>query len=269
MDERERQSEAIERAALLSLHEHCPAATRHALGLFCEPIEDALVAGASHDGSILLNRTLGFGTERAVTRDTARRIHGVYEGHDVARYFLHVYPDDLESEPGLFADLPLECARGWRKFHRGAEAPAPVRSELRVERVAADRSIHFGEIVAPAFGMTPAAAPLLAALSEDPRWHLLVSYEGEHPAGAGALFVLGESAWLEWGATSPEFRRRGSQGAIMAQRIRTALALGCTAMFTETGEASGDDPQHSYGNIERHGFRAGSLRENWAPPRPS
>ncbi len=38
---------------------------------------------------------------------------------------------------------------------------------------------------------------------------------------------------------------------------------GIGRFFTETGEAVEGDPQHSYGNIERHGFEPAALRENW------
>ena len=62
-------------------------------------------------------------------------------------------------------------------------------------------------------------------------------------------------------------RRRGSQGAVMTARIRLALELGCRALFTETGESVGGDPQHSYRNIARYGFAESVLRENWAPPK--
>ena len=58
-----------------------------------------------------------------------------------------------------------------------------------------------------------------------------------------------------------------SQGAIMSARIQAAIDAGCTRIFTETGEAVPGDPQHSYRNIERYGFVAGDLRENWRPRR--
>ena len=52
----------------------------------------------------------------------------------------------------------------------------------------------------------------------------------------------------------------------MTARIEAATAAGCELMFTETGEAAGDDLQHSYGNIQRYGFKESILRANWSPP---
>jgi GNAT superfamily N-acetyltransferase len=260
-------SERVERAALLSLHEHCPAETRDILDLFCEEVGDALVVGAGNDGSILLNRTLGLGTRAPQETARLQEIDQVYRDHGVERYFLHTYPDSLVEGEEALLSLPLEPARGWMKFKRGTEKSPEGECALRVTRVGTEGAEDFGRIVAGAFGMTPAAGPALAAMVADDRWHLFVSYEGDKAAGAGGLFVADDSAWFEWGATHPDFRRRGSQGAIMRARIRTALELGCTAMYTETGEAVGDDPQHSYGNIQRYGFEESILRKNWAPVR--
>ena len=104
-----------------------------------------------------------------------------------------------------------------------------------------------------------------AGLANDDRWYLFVSYEGDTPAGAGSLFIDGNVGWLEWGATDPNFRRRGSQAAIMAARLSLAAEQGCDYVFTETGEAVEGDPQHSYKNILKAGFEESVLRLNYAP----
>jgi len=265
MNEVDRRSEVIEREALRTLHENCPAKTREQVGLFLEEVGDALVAGASNDPSILLNRTLGLGTRDPVSRESIERIDAIYRERKVGRYFLHIYPETLPDGEDVFEGTRLGLARGWMKFQREG-GPADVRAtELEIRRVDESGAADFGRIVATAFGMTEAAGPLLAGLVHDPRWHLFVSYDGQEAAGAGSMLIADGVAWFEWGATDPKFRRRGSQGAIMRARIDAALAAGCELMFTETGEASGDDPQHSYGNIQRYGFRESILRQNWAP----
>ena len=72
---------------------------------------------------------------------------------------------------------------------------------------------------------------------------------------------------IDLGATAPKFRGRGSQGAVLARRIECALDLGCQEMVTCTGIAVPGDPQHSYSNIKRAGFRETYIRDNYAPPR--
>jgi len=52
----------------------------------------------------------------------------------------------------------------------------------------------------------------------------------------------------------------------MAARIREAVAAGCTAISTETGERVIDRPGASYSNIVRHGFREAYVRPNLVSP---
>ena len=92
-----------------------------------------------------------------------------------------------------------------------------------------------------------------------------MTFARERPAGCGALFIDGEAAWTDFGATAPEFRRRGSQSALLRHRVLFALDHGCRRIFTCTGEAVPGDQQHSYANILRAGFREDYLRLNFAP----
>jgi GNAT superfamily N-acetyltransferase len=272
LNEIERISEDLERHALESLHEFCPDETRAALGLKLIRIEDVSVALSSADPSILINRALGLGTEVPGSAGTivevleTYRRHG-YRRYGVSNYFLHVYEDDLSAEAkAAIEDAGMVRRRGWMKFRRDASPAEAVETALRVEVAKdAEAADHFGRIVCGAFDMSDAAIPMMAGLVDDPRWHLFVSYDGDAPAGAGGLFVDGGQAWLEWGATDEAFRRRGSQGAIMAARIDLARELGCENLFTETGEAVEGDPQHSYGNIQKSGFVELRLRSNYAP----
>jgi GNAT superfamily N-acetyltransferase len=92
-------------------------------------------------------------------------------------------------------------------------------------------------------------------------------FDGDTPAGIGALYERDGIATVEFGATAPAFRGRGSQGALLARRLERALDLGCREIFTTTGVAVPGDPQHSYKNILRMGFREDYVRENWGPER--
>lgn len=267
MNKTEKLSEKIEREALVSLHSHCPADAAAALGLHMTQIGDAVIAASVNDPSVVINRTLGLGTAGEITHETLNSIVQFYNDLGIKKYFLHIYPDELPQDGKEILDaLGLQKSRGWMKFSRD-NSPAPdAPSELEIrEAQTAEEAMYFGEIVAAAFGMTENSAPMLAGLHNDPGWHIFLSYSGSSPAGAGAMYVSGECAWMEWGATDPNFRRRGSQAAIMAARIQKALDLGCKQMFTETGESVEGDPQHSYKNILKAGFTESVLRENYSP----
>jgi hypothetical protein len=90
-----------------------------------------------------------------------------------------------------------------------------------------------------------------------------MSFDGNCPAGVGALYVKNGYGWTDFGATAPALRRRGSQGVLMAARLERALELGCKKVFTCTGVNVPGDPQHSYGNILRAGFAEDYVRENY------
>lgn len=266
MDEIDQKSEEIERSTLESLHQCCPSDTREEIGLGLIEISDGIAALASGDPSILLNRTLGLGTKEPVSAETIDAVAATYSAHNVAQYFIHIYDGSLSEAARASINGPrFVKKRGWMKFRSSAPNQRQASTDLRIEEIGVTQSRDFGEIVCGAFGMLDKSIPLLGGLANDERWHLFVSYDGDRPAGAGSLFVEGDVGWLEWGATHPDFRRRGSQGAIMAARLKLASDLGCSHVFTETGEAVDGDPQHSYGNIMKYGFEESILRQNFAP----
>lgn len=243
-----------------------PPEARRSLGLRLERVGSALVSMSTGDPSTLINRVVGLGMEESARREDVEAIVAMYADAGIDRYYFHVHP---HAEPAELGDwligAGLERGRAWMKFRRGtAPAPAP-RSGFDVRCIGAEHAFDFGRIVARGFGMLDASIPLLAALVDSERWRLYVGFDGDTPGSAAAMFIDQGVAWFDWASTDPDFRRRGAQGAALARRIGDALELGCHAMFTETGEAVEGDPQHSYGNIERFGFEATDLRENFIP----
>jgi hypothetical protein len=149
------------------------------------------------------------------------------------------------------------------KFARERERVVRAQSDLVVRVAGAEQRETFAQIAHEAFGLPKDVAPLTKALCGRPGWHSFMSFAGETPAGIGALYVDDGVGWLGFGATLPEFRGRGGQAAILAARLEAALDAGCRLVVTETGEAVAGDPQHSYKNILKAGFRELYLRENF------
>ena len=264
------QAEAIERAALEDLHAAASLELRARLGLEGRSVGAAFVsvAAALPASAIVINRAQGVGLSAPETEESVAEMVGAYESAGVARFFLQLHPESQpEAIPDWLAAHGLERARGWQKFSRGREAvPAPP-TDLEIREVGPEHGEAFGEIVSDAFDLGDAARPWLAALPGRPRWHVFMSFEGGTPAGCGALFIDGDVGWTDYGATAPAFRRRGSQGALLCARVRFALDEGCRAIYTCTGEAVPGDPQHSYANILKAGFREDHVTANYAPPK--
>ena len=189
MNEIEKLSEKIEKEALISLHKHCPEEAAQALGLKMVEIGDAVAAAAVNDPSVLTNRTLGLGTKNKVSLKSLSDIKQFYNDLGIKKYFTHIYPEELpENGKAMLDELGFQQSRGWMKFKRDNSPTPQAPTELDIrEASSAEQALHFGRIVANAFGMTELSAPMLAGLVNDPKWHIFLSYSGDSPAGAGAM----------------------------------------------------------------------------------
>lgn len=154
---------------------------------------------------------------------------------------------------------------GWMRFSRGV-GPREARSDLTVVRAGPDEADDFARVMVRAYELPDWSAPLAANIVGRDRWSCYVAYDGDRPAGAGALFVDGGTGWLGFGGTVPELRGRGAQSAILATRIEDARRQGCTVVTTETGELEEGRPSGSYRNILRAGFREHGVRKNYRAP---
>ena len=261
---------AIELAALEDLQAAATEALRARLKISADHDAGRLIsmAAALPPTAIVVNRTIGLGMTTPATRPSVEAVVESYRNAGVARYFVHVHPkaqpDSLEQWLG---ELGLEQTRGWVKFERGREAPPPSETELQIRRVSDTDREAFGRMLADAFDLGQIAAPWIGQLINRPGWYNYMSFDGDIAAGTGSMFVKDGAAWMDWAATDPRFRRRGSQSAILAQRISDALDLGCHLLVTATGEEVPGDPQHSYHNILRKGFEPAYVVKNYAPPK--
>lgn len=256
-------SEAVEAQIVRDLWASAPESITAKLGYEVNQIGDALVSVAARDSSILINRTFALDINSNSVNTT--KVLDIYEHLGVAKYFIHVNPDPPAS---LLADLTargLVKGRAWMKFRRDA-SPIPIpETGLRVIEVTETEAEAFGQIVAPCFDMTNDFGHILAAAVSHDNWHVFMALDGDQPAGCGCLVTHNGVGLLDMGATHPDFRRRGAQGAVMAARINKAADLGLRKLFTETGEAVKGEAQHSYGNILRYGFKEWYARQNYMP----
>jgi GNAT superfamily N-acetyltransferase len=259
--------ERAERAALRDMMQAAPPAVVAGLGV--ETVEAGgatcvLIRGLSMIPE--LNRVMGLGIDEPATEDGLDAIDGAYAGGP------HLICLSPEAQP---SDLPTRlAARGyapgypWMKFCRTPDEDVTAPTDLRVERIGADRAADFAGVVADGFGMPDSMREFIAVLPGRDRWSCWVAYAGDQPCGAGALFIDGDDAWVGLGATVPAARGRGAQSAILAARVRAAAQAGCRMITTETGVRTPDRPARSYRNILRAGFEEVYERPNWRSPEP-
>lgn len=154
---------------------------------------------------------------------------------------------------------------GWMKFSRGV-GPREVQSDLAVVKVGSGQAGDFGAVVAGGYDLPDWTIPFGANIVGRPNWSCYVAYDGDQPAGAGALYVHEGIGWLGFGATLAASRGRGAQSAILAARIEDARKQGLSTVTTETGELEDGRPSNSYRNIVRAGFREVGVRPNYRAP---
>jgi GNAT superfamily N-acetyltransferase len=259
------QFEQIERRVMDDFFRYAPETTRNRLGLQIVDIGEARLYLAAHENSILLNRVLGLGSNSPIDEQDLAKIQQTYAANNVSQFFVMFQPwlQPARAWNWLF-EQGLTRDRGWTLFLRDAESATPASSRLRIERIGPEHAKHFARIVAQGFDLSRNAYPALEALVGKPGWYHFMSFSGDCPAGAAALYVEDGFAWFDWAATEPEFRARGSQSALLHARVRKALELGCHTMGSETGEAVVGDPQHSFNNLMRAGFMPIHTRDNFS-----
>jgi hypothetical protein len=81
--------------------------------------------------------------------------------------------------------------------------------------------------------------------------------------GSAALYVEEEYAWARFGGTLPKARRRGAQGAVLAQRIRDAHTMRARWITAWTTAETTDRPTPSRHNMFRRGFEPAYEIENY------
>jgi GNAT superfamily N-acetyltransferase len=227
---------------------------------------DAMCYASAPEPSILINRVLGIGSEYRPTLDQLTNIRRLYANAGISRFFLHVIPDQIGDDyADLLGEAGYEKYRGWMKFERGPGDVGEITTDLAIGRIGPEHVAAFASIVGAAFDFTPDFQPAIAALANDHNWHLYMGFAGDTPACTGGLYMKDGVGYLDFGATHPDFRRRGGQTSLLNTRIRAALDAGCSSIVTMTGEGVPGDEQHSYHNIQRAGFKEAYLRENWIP----
>jgi len=230
----------------------------------------ASVAGALPASAIAVNICFGLGLEKQATPDEVDEVIRLYAHAGVQRYFVQLHPQaSPKALDGWLMQRGLEQTRGWMMFQRDREVPAAASTSLTVREAKAEDADAFARIACDSFDLGDVAMPWLAALVGRAGWHVYMSFDEEKAAGTGVVYVEDDLAYLSFGATAPAYRGRGGQSALLHVRVVAALDLGCRTMATCTGEAVPGDPQHSYKNIVKTGFKECYVRRNFVHPKRS
>jgi hypothetical protein len=256
--------EFYEAAAYVEMYRAAPAS----LGVSVDESDDCVSFFVPSVDALVLNRSLGVGIRTEPSRDLITSITDRYKASGLKNYGFQVCPAALDN--GLldfFTSCDLHRRDNWVKVYRDNSPDKSSSTDLRIERVTREQADIFGKVAHTGFGQPYSLAPLMSSTVGAPGWIHYLAWDGETPAGVGALRVQDDIGWLGVGAVLPEFRRRGGQGALMSQRINDGRELGCKWFITETGEDTAEKPNPSFHNMVRTGFKIAYLRPNYMPPK--
>jgi hypothetical protein len=241
-----------------------PADFAAGMGLRVERVGSAIALITAKMDIMLFNRVIGLGVIEPATEAMVDDIATLYHQAGLRNFAIQVSPFAQPSAlPAWLEARGLTRRDNWAKVYRGVEPPPPVPTDLRIESIGLDQAGAFAAVACTAFGMPDTFQPWLAADVGRPGWRHYLAWDGEVPVATGALFVKDRIGWLGVGSTLLSHRRRGAQGAIMAQRIRDGAELGCRWLITETGEDVANRPNPSYHNMVRTGFELAYQRSNY------
>jgi GNAT superfamily N-acetyltransferase len=259
-------AEIVEARAWSDMVAGAPPALASALGLRCERRGGATCLVAPGVPAPLLNRAMGLGCTEAASEADLEEILDCYRDARVRRFWIHLAPAARPATlrgwlqaAGLAPDPALPA---WAKVIRGPEPPPDQGTSLRVAPVDQASAAEFGSALALAHALPAGFAAWFEALAGRTGWSAYGGFEAGRVVAGGLLFVSGTTAWLGAAGTLPSHRGRGAQGALLARRIREAIAVGCTAIATETGDVPTNP---SLRNLARAGFRRVGVRLNYAP----
>ena len=261
--------ERIEREAWRSLMDAAPPDFAKSVGLERAPIGGALFMMMRRVPAFQFNWLAGAGLEDNSSEEVGEAV-GRFRAAGQTKFIVQI-------PPGPHARWIAARARGegliehplaWAKFRRQTNNARRVEFDGDIREASEREAELFAATAVAGFGMPPPMTTWLKEIVGRPGWRCFLSFIDGAPAGAGALFVDGDFAWIGVGATKPEARRRGSQSALLARRIEEARRLGAQWVVTETGVPQEGQPAPSYKNILNAGFSIAYVRPNWAEPNP-
>jgi hypothetical protein len=160
-------------------------------------------------------------------------------------------------------------SRNWAKVYRGDEPAPSTATDLKIKSIEREYADAFADVALTAFEMPSELHPLLIGNVGKPGWYHYLGFDGEQPVTAAAMYVKDDVGWLGFGSTLESYRKRGGQGAMFARRIEDGIKLGCKWFVTETGEDTPENPNPSYHNMIRSGFKLAYQRPNYVHQPPS
>jgi hypothetical protein len=240
------------------------------LGVQLNEFGGAVTVALTGLDNAFFNRVIGLGIAHPATRTDVSRAAEWFRGLDRTWSVMHVTETAQPVELVEWVEGEgYSVSRLWPKLWRSLDADiTAISSDIRFEQIGREQAAAYERIVLEAFEFPEVLRPVASGSIGRAGWTHYLGRDGDTPVSAGALYIMGDVAWLGFGATLATHRGRGAQSALFARRLADARAAGCRLAITETGPDTPEEPNPSYRNMLRAGFQVAYLRPNYVrrPP---
>lgn len=207
-----------------------------------------------------LNRALGM---ENIDNEFLDSIDDFFKGKS-GKYALQIPPALINDEvTQLLNTRNYNYANSWVTFYRDTSPIESKGTDLEIREVTKEHAADFAFMLNEVFNFPHEFDGVVRSTIGTEPWTNFMAFDGSKPAGSAGVCITGENTYLSFANVLPEYRRRGVQGELLKRRIDAARKRGVKWVFVDTGENSKENPNPSYWNILRCGFRLMYNRPNY------
>lgn len=207
-----------------------------------------------------LNRALGI---TKIDEEFLNMIEDFYKGKP-GKFALQIPPDVLNEEnKELLNSRGYNNINSWVTFYRDCSPLQTRGTDLEIKEIGKEHSKEFARIINDVFGFPHEYDDIAGSSIGEKECITFMAFDSGKPVGSAGIYITGETAFLAFANILPAYRRRGAQGELLRRRIEAAGTRGVKWIFVDTAESSEENPNPSYWNMIRHGFRLMYKRPNY------
>ncbi|MBB3560993.1 hypothetical protein FHX06_002320 [Rhizobium sp. BK512] len=254
--------EVIEAKAFIDLARVTPQPFKDSVEFTCLPVAQGCAISLPTAPAVGLNRILALNSKD--------ELNVAFEWMKTRTGRRHVQISETSASNELrdwILEQKLVEDGAWAKLTRPApSAPLPVEGPVRARLAGIEDAPIVGRLMCAGFAFPTALEPLWSSLVAKKGWACFIAELDGTPIGTGAMFVEDGCAWLGVGTTLAEYRNLGAQKALINARLNEGLAQGVSLFAVETAKPEEGQPNISFGNLTKAGFKPSYIRKNYLLP---
>lgn len=207
-----------------------------------------------------LNRFLGM---KELNEKLLQKADKFFSGKQ-GKHALQIPPDLLnETNLALLEKYGYKHANSWVTFYKDTSPVKTKGTDLEIKEIGPEYALEFAYTLNEVFGFPHEFDGIAASSIGKKDCVTFMAFAGNKTAGSAGIYFTGDNAYLSFANVLPEYRRHGLQGEFLRLRIDAARARGVKFVFVDTAEDSPENPNPSYWNMLRYGFRLLYNRPNY------